>query len=106
MSYTTFDYSNVTLSKSTAGPSDMVTASIKVTNNGTMDGQEVVQLYVQDMISSVVVPNKSLKGFKKVMIKAGQTMDVSIPVSVADLGLWNINMKVSRKVRALMRPAD
>lgn len=92
LSYTTFDYSNVTLSKTSAGQSDAVTASVKVSNNGTMDGQEVVQLYVQDVIASVAVPNKQLKGFKKVMIRAGETMDVGIDVNVADLGLWNIKM--------------
>lgn len=92
-SYSTFSYSNVTLSATNATASDTVTASIKVTNNSTRDGAEVVQLYVQDVISSVVVPNKQLKGFEKVIIKAGETAEVAIDVKVADLGLWDINMQ-------------
>lgn len=94
-SYTTFEYSNVTLSSSTAAANgnQTIVASVSVTNNGTVDGQEVVQLYVQDVIASVDVPNIQLKGFQKVMIKAGQTETVQIPVAVQDLGLWNINMQ-------------
>lgn len=61
-SYSTFDYGNVTLSKTNATASDTVMASVDVTNNSTRDGTEVVQLYVEDMISSVEVPNKQLKG--------------------------------------------
>lgn len=92
-SYTTFEYSNVTLSQSTASAADTVTATVSVTNSGARDGAEVVQLYVQDVISSVAVPNKELKGFKKVMVKAGETVDVSIDVAVQKLGLWDIRMK-------------
>jgi beta-glucosidase len=92
-SYSTFKYSNVTLSKTTASASDTITASIQVTNTSPRDGAEVVQAYVQDVISSVEVPNKSLKGFKKVTIPAGQTTTVKIDIPVEDLGLWNINMK-------------
>lgn len=60
-----------------------------VTNNSTLDGTEVVQVYIKDDISSVVVPNKLLKGFAKVPIAAGTTETVSVDVNVADLGLWN-----------------
>ncbi|KAL1306299.1 hypothetical protein AAFC00_004383 [Neodothiora populina] len=93
LSYTTFDYSNVTLSASKASVGDPVTATISVTNNGTIDGTEVVQMYVKDMLSTVVVPNIQLKGFKKVSIPAGQTVDVSMPLAVADLGVWNKSMQ-------------
>lgn len=92
-SYTTFQYSNVSLSSRTAGPSANITASVSVTNTGNYDGQEVVQLYVQDLVASVTVPNKLLKGFKKVMIKKGETQTVTIPINVADLGLWNMQMQ-------------
>ena len=92
-SYTTFQYSNVSLSARSVGPSDTVTASVTVTNTGNYDGQEVVQLYVQDLVASVAVPNRQLKGFKKVMIKKGASETVSIPVNVADLGVWNIKMQ-------------
>lgn len=64
-----------------------------MTNNSTVDGTEVVQFYVKDEISSVVVPNKLLKGFKKVAIKAGATETVSVEIKVADLGLWDSRLQ-------------
>ncbi|KAL3419854.1 glycosyl hydrolase family 3 [Phlyctema vagabunda] len=93
LSYSTFEFSDVTLSKQNVSVTDIVIASVDVTNNSTRDGTEVVQLYVRDKISSVETPNKLLKGFSKVAIAAGATETVQIPVAVADLGLWNINMK-------------
>lgn len=63
-----------------------------MTNNSTVDGTEVVQLYVKDVVSSVVVPNKELKGFAKVPIAAGATETVSIDLDVANLGLWDMKM--------------
>ncbi|KAH7036694.1 glycoside hydrolase family 3 protein [Macrophomina phaseolina] len=92
-SYAEFAYSNVTLSKATASATDVVTATVSVTNNSTRDGQEVVQLYVSDLIASVAVPNKELKGFKKVFIPAGETVDVAIDIDVSKLGVWDIRMK-------------
>lgn len=92
-SYSTFHYSDVTLSATNVSATDTITASVDVTNNSTRDGTEVVQLYIQDVITSVVVPNIQLKGFSKVPIKAGETETVKIDVAVKDLGLWNINMK-------------
>ncbi|KAF9635409.1 putative glycoside hydrolase family 3 protein [Lasiodiplodia theobromae] len=92
-SYSEFAYSNVTLSQAEVGASDVVTASVSVTNNSTRDGQEVVQLYVSDLIASVAVPNKELKGFKKVLAKAGETVDVDFDIDVSKLGVWDIRMK-------------
>ncbi|KAJ2894760.1 hypothetical protein MKZ38_007245 [Zalerion maritima] len=89
LSYTTFDYSDVTLSKTNASSSDTITVSVDVTNSGEFDGKEVVQLYVSDVISTVVVPNMELKGFKKVEIAAGETETVEIELKMEDLGLWN-----------------
>lgn len=60
-----------------------------VTNNSTVDGTEVVQVYIKDDITSVVVPNKLLKGFAKVPIAAGATETVNVDINVADLGLWD-----------------
>lgn len=92
-SYSTFHYSELSLSKTTATASDSITATIKITNNSTRDGTEVVQLYVKDIISSVVVPNILLKGFSKVEIAAGETKSVEIPLAIQELGLWDITMK-------------
>ncbi|CAG8954644.1 hypothetical protein HYFRA_00004565 [Hymenoscyphus fraxineus] len=92
-SYSEFAYSKITLSKTNASPTDKITASIEITNNSTRDGTEVVQLYVRDVISSVVVPNIQLKGFSKVAIAAGETKSVEIPIDVGELGLWDVKMK-------------
>ncbi|KAF2194255.1 glycoside hydrolase family 3 protein [Zopfia rhizophila CBS 207.26] len=92
-SYASFLYSNLTLSQSTASASDTITASVSVTNTSPVDGKEVVQIYVQDVISSVAVPNIQLKAFKKVLVKAGETVQVDIPLKVEEWGLWDVKMK-------------
>lgn len=92
-SYSTFDYGQVKLSKTNVSASETITATVTVKNNSTRDGTEVVQLYVQDVLTSIVVPNILLKGFAKVAIKAGATATVEIPVDVSKLGLWNIKMQ-------------
>jgi beta-glucosidase len=93
LSYANFTYGDVRVSKKEVGANDTITATVSVTNTGKMDGKEVVQFYVQDVVASVVVPNKELKGFKKVMVKAGQTFDVSVELDVSKWGLWDRKMK-------------
>ena len=88
-SYSQFEYSDFKLSKTNATASDIVKATIKVKNTSRVDGTEVVQLYVNDKVASVVTPIKQLKGFKKVKIDAGKTVTVEIPINVAGLGVWN-----------------
>ncbi|KAH3045339.1 hypothetical protein KXW01_009528 [Aspergillus fumigatus] len=93
-SYSTFEYGPVTVDKANVTASDTVTVSVDVTNtHKSMDGTEVVQVYIQDEISSVVVPNRQLKGFEKVVIPAKKTKTVKIKIKVQDLGLWNSAMK-------------
>ncbi|KAF2711586.1 glycoside hydrolase family 3 protein [Pleomassaria siparia CBS 279.74] len=93
LSYSNFSYSDVTLSQSTASTTDTITASVSVTNTSPVDGKEVVQIYVQDVVASVAVPNVELKGFKKVFVKAGETVKVDVELKVADWGLWDMSMK-------------
>jgi beta-glucosidase len=93
LSYANFTYSNVTLSKTEVSASDTITATVSITNTSPVDGKEVVQVYVQDVLASIVVPNKELKGFKKVMVKAGETVDVSVELNVGSWGLWNRKME-------------
>jgi len=88
-SYSQFEYSDLKLSMTNATASDIVKASIKVKNTSKVDGAEVVQLYVNDKVASVVTPVKELRGFKKVEIRAGKTVTVEIPINVAELGVWN-----------------
>jgi beta-glucosidase len=69
----------------------VLTVSVDVTNTGEMDGAETVEMYYNDVISSVLTPMKQLCGFKKVFIKAGETVRVEIPLRVDDLSLVNID---------------
>jgi len=92
-SYTTFKFGPLTLSKAKLAVQDRFQATVEVSNTGTRDGAEVVQLYVKDLIASVAVPNIELKAFKKVTIKAGATETIKFDLKVRDFGLWDINMK-------------
>src|SRR3546814_3158752 len=65
LSYTSFTYSPVTLSKTSIRPGEPLTATVTVTNSGARDGEEVVQLYVRDLVGSVTRPVKELKGFQQ-----------------------------------------
>jgi beta-glucosidase len=93
LSYANFTYSTVTVSKSEVSASETITAFVSITNTSPVSGKEVVQIYVQDVVASIVVPNKELKGFKKVLVKAGETVDVSIELDVGKWGLWNRKME-------------
>lgn len=93
LSYTTFAYDNLRLSANEIVPGDTLEITVSVTNTGSVDGEEVVQLYVRDMMGSVTRPLKELKGFRKVAIPAGQSVDVAFSLSVDDLKFHNINME-------------
>ncbi|PKY07273.1 glycoside hydrolase [Aspergillus campestris IBT 28561] len=95
-SYSTFEYGRVKLDKTSIedAQAETVTVQVDVTNrHPDREGTEVVQVYVKDEYASVVVPNRELKGFEKVVIPAGKTKTVKIPLRVKDLGLWNSAMK-------------
>ena len=70
-----------------------LTASAVVTNTGKYDGTEVVQLYIRDMVGSVVRPVKELKGFQKIMLKTGESKTVSFTVTTEELKFYNIDLK-------------
>ena len=95
LSYTTFAYSNFAISKSSITPNDKVTVKVDVKNTGSVDGDEVVQIYVKtpDSPASLERPIKRLKGFKRVTIPAGHTKTVSIDVDCADLWFWDTKNK-------------
>lgn len=92
-SYSTFSFSDVTLSKTNVTADATVTATLKVKNTSKIAGTEVVQLYVTDKVASVVTPNKELKGFSKVALKAGEEKTVKIDIDVSTLGVWNTRNK-------------
>jgi beta-glucosidase len=95
LSYTTFGYSNFAINKSAITPNDKVTVKVDVKNTGSVDGDEVVQVYVKtpDSQASLERPIKRLKGFKRVTIPAGQTKTVSINIDCADLWFWDTKNK-------------
>jgi beta-glucosidase len=95
LSYTTFAYSNFEISKNNITPNDKVTVKADVTNTGSVDGDEVVQIYVKtpDSPASLQRPIKRLEGFKRVTIPAGQTKTVSIDINCPDLWFWDTKAK-------------
>lgn len=90
LSYTIFDYHNVKLERNEVSIDDVIEVSMDLTNKGTVDGSEVVQLYVRDVLSSVVRPVKELKGFKKVHLRAGETKSLLFKLPVDMLNLTNM----------------
>ena len=91
LSYTTFEYSNLALSTDIATVDDTVTVSLDIANTGEMDGDEVVQIYVTDEEASVPTPIRSLKGFARVSLRAGEIQRVAVDLNVADFGFWDID---------------
>lgn len=92
LSYTTFAYSNFSISKSSITPNSTFTVSVDVKNTGKREGDEVVQIYMRtpDSPASLERPIKRLKGFQRVTIPAGQTKRVSIDIDAADLWFWDM----------------
>ncbi|MFI0492272.1 glycoside hydrolase family 3 C-terminal domain-containing protein, partial [Flavobacterium sp.] len=93
LSYTNFDYSKITLSSDKIKFNEKLKISVDVKNTGDFDGQEVVQLYIRDLVGSVTRPVKELKGFEKVSLKKGETKTVSFEISSDDLKFYNLDMK-------------
>jgi beta-glucosidase len=81
LSYSKFEYGDIRLSKREASGQDTVTASVEISNSSDVDGKEVVQLYIHDVIASTARPNKELKAFEKITIPAGETREVSFQVT-------------------------
>lgn len=93
LSYTTFEYGDVVLSKTSLKGNETLLAKIKVTNTGKVTGEEVVQLYIADPVASVSRSVKDLKGFQKVMLNAGETKEVEFRVTPEELKFYNSNLK-------------
>jgi beta-glucosidase len=89
LSYTTFSYSDIKLSASSFKPGQTLTASIVLTNTGKYDGIETVQLYIRDLVGSVVRPVKELKGFQRVSLKAGESKTITFTITANDLKFYN-----------------
>lgn len=93
LSYTTFQYSDIKMSRTNIRDTDTVEVTVKVSNTGKVYGKDVVQLYVKDVKSSVRRPEKELKGFKKVALDAGETKEISFTLSKRSFAYYSTEAK-------------
>lgn len=100
LSYTKFEYSNLKISAAEIKPNGEVKVSVDVKNTGDRDGDEVVQLYINDVYSSVTTPEKTLKGFKRLNIKKGEIKNVEFTLTPDELSIWN------REMKSVVEPGD
>ncbi len=91
LSYTSFTYNSMQLSKKNLKKDDVIKVSVSVTNTGKRDGEEVVQLYVKTINSAIQQPIKALKSFQRVALKAGETKIVDLILEAKSLEYWNSN---------------
>jgi beta-glucosidase len=101
LSYTTFVYSNLVMSRTNIQSYDTISVSVDVKNTGSSAGDEVVQLYLKDASSTVAMPKKALKGFKRVNIQPGETKTVSFSLKGMDGAYYDITQK-----RFVVEPGD
>ncbi len=93
LSYTSFAYGDVSLSQPAMRADGQVVASVEVTNTGSRDADEVVQLYIRDIAASVARPVKELKGFRRIHLKAGESKTVSFTVGGKELEFYNYDLQ-------------
>lgn len=93
LSYTNFNYSDVVLSNTKAKGNQSITASVTLTNTGTYEGKEVVQLYIRDVVGSITRPVSELKGFQKISLKPGESTKVSFTITPEELKFYNYDLK-------------
>ncbi|MBQ8069254.1 MAG: glycoside hydrolase family 3 C-terminal domain-containing protein [Bacteroidales bacterium] len=93
LSYSSFEYSNLTLDKSKYSAGDTIMVGFDLENTGEYDATEVAQLYVRDLVGSVARPVKELKRFGRITLKAGETKHVTFELPVSELAFWNADME-------------
>lgn len=93
LSYTSFSYGEINLSKTQMRSNERITATVRITNTGNFDGEEVVQLYIVDPVASVTQPVKKLKSFQKIFLKKGETRDVNFQIGIEQLKFFNSALK-------------
>jgi len=95
LSYTTFEYTNLQVSPEKIGPGGKAAVSVEVTNTGNRTGDEVVQMYIRDVISSVARPVKELKGFKRITLEQGETKTVTLEITPDKLEFLDEHMEMT-----------
>jgi beta-glucosidase len=93
LSYTNFEYSKLQLSSPKISAKEKLKISVTVSNTGRYDGEEVVQLYIRDLVGSVTRPVRELKGFKRVKLKSGESTSVTLELDIESLKFYNADMK-------------
>jgi beta-glucosidase len=93
LSYTTFEYKNLKLDKTEISSNEEIKVSVDISNTGSRDGEEVVQLYIRDLVGSITRPIKELKGFEKISLKVGETKTVTFTINAEILQFYTINKK-------------
>jgi beta-glucosidase len=93
LSYTTFAFRNLRLEKSTVHRTQSTSVLVDVQNTGKRAGEEVVQMYIRDLLSTVTRPVKELRGFQKVSLKAGESKTVTIPILPEHLAFTTLSME-------------
>ncbi len=93
LSYTSFTYEKPVLDKSQIHKTDALHVNVKVTNSGNYDGEEVVQLYIQDLVGSITRPVQELKSFQKIFLKKGESRNVQFTITNNDLKFYNSDLK-------------
>jgi len=92
LSYTTFEYKDVTIDSNMLSLNSKITVTANITNTGDFDGEEIVQLYIKDKFGSITRPVKELKGFKKIDLKKGETKTVEFIITADDLKFYGSNL--------------
>ena len=92
MSYSSFAYSDLSVSPERQSPDGEILVRCQVTNTGDRTGDEVVQLYLNDVVSSVTTYTKVLRGFERITLQPGETRTITFTLTPQDLGLWDANM--------------
>lgn len=100
LSYTTFKYDDMKISSNTMSADGTVKVTVKVTNTGTRDAAEVVQLYIRDIVASISRPVKELKGFERIELKAGESKNVEFDITPDLLKFYN------KKLDFVLEPGD
>lgn len=95
LSYSSFEYSNITLSADNIAVGETLTISAQLTNTGDFNADEIAQLYTRDLVGSVTRPVKELKGYKKVHLLAGETTTITFELTTDDLAFYDRNMQLN-----------
>ena len=93
LSYTNFEYTDISVDKNEVKDIDTITVKVKVKNTGSIAGKEIIQLYIRDIESSVIRPLKELKGFEKVELKPGEEKEVTFTLDKRSFAYYNVDIK-------------